>query len=45
MNSTGARALIDVLLEQGVDTVLAIPAVRCSISTMNFTNAIKFAIY
>lgn len=45
MNSTGARALIDVLLEQGVDTVFGYPAVRCSISTMNFTNAIKFAIY
>ena len=25
MNSTGARALIDVLLEQGVDTVFGYP--------------------
>ena len=37
MNSTGARALIDVLLEQGVDTVFGYPGARRSKSDVTIT--------
>lgn len=44
MKLNGSQIVLEVLKEQGVDTILAIPAERFSIFSMNYINTVTHSI-